>query len=182
MCQDKMMRWVLITWVFLFETTGCTWLCLEDIPSESAIRKWGSNRPFIIEPLSIAGIYRNMDQDAIVFRYVTAVDEDVFWERLQSGLRETKWRKVSNRSNIQSYERSFSKNDMSADRPDMSRFFSIEHLEIAYSAADHAVTIGCIQADFSAEPDNFAATDAAKWAEKEIWPRFWSATRGGGFM
>lgn len=117
------MRWVLITWVFLFETTGCTWLCLEDIPSESAIRKWGSNRPFIIEPLSIAGIYRNMDQDAIVFRYVTAVDEDVFWERLQSGLRETKWRKVSNRSNIQSYERSFSKNDMSADRPDMSRFF-----------------------------------------------------------
>ena len=169
--QNMKMQWMsLLLMIFLYPS-GCSWLSLEDVPSEEVIRKWRSTRPFIIEPVSITGIYRNQDQDAIVFRYVTTLNEDVFWERLQSGLRETKWRRVSNQSGIQTYERIFSKNDKSADRPDMARFFSIEHLKITYFATDHAVSIGCIQADFSQEPIHFDGTDAAKWAEKKVWPR-----------
>lgn len=171
------MRLTLILLLIFLQTPGCSWLSMEDVPSEEAIRKWGSTRPFIIDPVSIMGIYRNMDQDAIVFRYITDLNENIFLERLQSGLHGTKWRRMADRSTIQTYERFFSKNDTSADRPDMANFFSIEHLKIAYSAADHMVTIGCIQADFSEEPANFAATDAAKWAEREIWPRFGMETK-----
>lgn len=171
------MQWISLILMIFLHPSGCSWLSMEDIPSEEGIRKWRSTRPFIIEPVSITGIYRNMDMDAIVFRYVTTLNEDVFWERLQSGLRETKWWRVSNQPGTQTYERIFSKNDNAADRPDMAPFFSIEHLKIAYSTTDHRVTIGCIQADFSEDPIDFAGTDAAKWAEKIIWPRFAQALK-----
>lgn len=151
---------------------GCTMLTMEDVPSEELIRKWDDIQPFIIEPSKITGIYRNMDIDAIVFKYSTIANKDKFWTRLQSNLQETKWQLIAETSDTRTYERRFSEGAQSPDRPDMALFSSAELLKLAYLPVKQMVVVGYVQADSSNKDISFAATDEAKWAEKQIWPRF----------
>ena len=151
---------------------ACTMLTMGDVPSEELIRKWDDIQPFIIEPTKITGIYRNMDIDAIVFKYSTVADKAKFWAHLQSNLQETKWKLIAETSESRDYERRFSKDDQSPDRPDMAMFSSAELLKIEYLPGKQMAIVGYVQADSSAKDTSFAETDEAKWAEKQIWPRF----------
>ncbi len=143
-----------------------------DIPSEDIIRKWGDNKPVIIEPIKITGVYRNMDIDAVVFKYTTSMNKENFWTSLQSNLQETKWQLISEPSDFRTYERRFSKGAIPPGSPDMAIFSSAELLKVEYRSDKHMVIVGYVQADSSEKDISFAETDEAKWAEKEIWPRF----------
>lgn len=147
-------------------------LSMEDVPSEELIKKWDSIQPFIIEPIKITGIYRNIDIDAIVFEYSTIANKDKFWAHLQSNLQDTKWQLFAESSNYKTYERRFSKGDCSPERPDMSIFSSAELLKLEYLTDKQIVVVGYVQADSSENNSSFAVTDEATWAEKVIWPRF----------
>lgn len=147
-------------------------LIMEDVPSEELIRKWDDIQPFIIEPGKITGIYRSADIDAIVFKYSTVADKAKFWAHLQSNLQGTKWKLITETSDSRAYERRFSKGDGSPGRPDIALFSSAELLKLEYLPGKQTVIVGYVQADSSEKDASFAATDEAKWAEKEIWPRF----------
>jgi hypothetical protein len=145
---------------------------MEEIPTEEFIRKWNDAQPFIIEPTQIEGIYRNLDIDAVVFKYLTSTNEDEFWNILDSNIKETEWKLVAETSGSKDYERQFSKGDKSPNRPDMATFSSAEKMRIEYVSNRQMVIVGYVQADSSEKETSYEATDEAKWAQKEIWPRF----------
>ncbi len=167
------MKWIALPLFFIMTgMLGCTMLSMEDVPSEELIKKWDTIQPFIIEPSKIMGIYRNIDIDAIVFKYSTIADRDKFWAHLKSNLQGTKWLLIAETSETRTYERRFSKGDQSPARPDMALFSSAELLKIEYLPGKQMVIVGYVQADSSEKDTSFAFTNEAKWAEKEIWPRF----------
>ena len=142
---DMMKRIVLPLFCIMTGMLGCTLLSMGDIPSEDIIRKWGDNKPVIIEPIKITGVYRNMDIDAVVFKYTTSVNKENFWTSLQSRLQETKWQLISEPSDFRTYERRFSKGAKSPGSPDMAIFSSAELLKVEYRSDKRKIGNTCPQ-------------------------------------
>jgi len=168
---NNMKRIILTLSLIVIAALGCNFFSMEDVPSEEFIKQWKDAQAFIIEPIKITGIYKDMDVGAVVFKYTTAANKDKLWTLIQSNLKETKWKLVSESSNARDYERCFAKGDQSPDRPDMAMFSSAELMKIEYVPNKQMVIIGYVQADSSADETSFEATDVAKWAKKNIWPR-----------
>jgi hypothetical protein len=154
---------------------GCGMLATEEVPSAELIGKWRALQPFIVEPVKISGIYKDSDIDAIAFEYATGLERARFWARLESSLRNTRWRVIAETGQGREYERRFARDEPSPERPDAAAFSSVERLRIAYAAGKGKAVVCYVQADASAQAVTFAATPEALWAEKKLWPRCLSA-------
>lgn len=150
---------------------GCDALNMDSVPDEKVIREWVG--PFLVEADQIKGVYRNLDVDSLVLTYHTAAKtEKDFSDALSSALKNTRWKKAEDVTDLIEFRRSFKKGEQSAERPDMAMFASFEVVRLGFDPRGGTVVVAYVQADESSNVSRFEDTSEGRWAEKAIWPKF----------
>ena len=155
-------------------STAC--ISMERVPTASEIREWRALEPFVLQPASVTGVYRNIDIDSIVFHYrANVTTEREFWRTVREQAAAAGWQHVDD---VESSSTPRKYETFQRLKPKGELFFSgAEELRIAYSLT--RVVVAYVQSDQLGDPEPVSQASTGGFADREIWSRFTRLLAGG---
>jgi hypothetical protein len=148
-------------------SVGCAEM--ERIPTHTEIREWPALQPFVLDPSSMTGVYRNIDVDAVVFHYESKItDEAQFWRQLRQQAHEAGWL-LAKRPEAGDGSRAYQAFQRLKQKGEL-MFASAEELRVAFLR--DRVVVAYVQSDQSGEPKPVSQAAEGRFANRQIWPRF----------
>jgi hypothetical protein len=135
----------------------------ESLPTE-AIRNNEQLAPFFVSVGDFRGLYGNLSESSLAFRYTTAVSEAAsFWAQIDQRVRGTPWERLSSDEQVRRFQ-------CVSPRDGKRRAFAAE-LRICYDAATRAVTIAHVCDHSEEDITAFAELPRARFADRVVWPK-----------
>ena len=121
---------------------------------------------FIVDEQTIIGIYGNIDVDSVIYAYTTSLDEEDFWQAIDTNVSDSQWTHSERHEDFRRYVRYYPKTKRRA-------FHSIEEARVGYQKETKRIVVAWVQTDHFLEPDGFPRDGPeGGFAETTIWPRF----------
>jgi hypothetical protein len=155
--------------VLLLSAVSAACNTVERVPADTDIREWAVLQPFVLHPISITGVYQNLDVDAVVFHYRSKLtDEGQFWRQLRQQAQGAGWL-PTNRSGSDGGSRAYEAFQRLKPKGEL-MFASAEELRIAFLR--NRIVVAYVQSDQSGQPKPVSQASEGRYADRYIWPRF----------
>ena len=136
----------------------------ESLPTEAILNNNEQLSPFLVSVGDFRGLYRNISENTLVFRYTTAVSEAAsFWRQIDHRIHGTSWERLSSDDEARRYQ-------CVSPRDGKRRAFAAE-LRIRYDVATRAVTIAHVCDHSEKDITAFAELPRARFADRIVWPK-----------
>lgn len=144
----------------IFLLAGCDALKMDYVPTEEQIRKHYS--AMLVEPISIQGIYANIDVDSVVFSYKS--NNLSFQSRIIERLQAEKWhlQAISGSEIVATKSKPPGQGEL--------QFYTLQLVKLSMNQGK--VCVGYLQIDTNSEANMQTETVETKWASEKLWPKY----------